>query len=256
MSNIFWSIIIFSRKSCINIFLKSHCEIPKQIILDLDATDDPIHGNQEGKFFHGYYKNYCYLPLYIFSGDYLLCARLRSANIDAAAGAVEELERIVKGIRAAWPTVRIIVRGDSGFCRESIMSWCETNKYDFVLGLPKNSRLIKIITEDMVDAEIMYRTRGRASRVYNDFQYQTIDSWANPRRVISKAEHLAKGSNPRFVVTSLTCSEFEAQELYEKLYCARGEMENRIKEQQLDLFADRTSTSELRSNQTFCIFHQ
>ena len=233
----------------VEVFLDSYREEPDRIIIDLDATDDPVHGDQEGRFFHGYYKGYCYLPLYIFCGDHLLCARLRPSNIDASEGTVEELRRIVSQIRGRWPKVEIVIRADSGFCREEIMQWCEENEVGYVLGLAKNSRLEKMIHEDMVDAEIMYRTRGRASRIYSEFLYQTRTSWCRPRRVIGKAEYLAKGPNPRFVVTSLSGDEVDARQLYEVLYCGRGDMENRIKEQQLYMFADRTSTSKMRSNQ-------
>lgn len=233
----------------VEIFLDSYREGPDRIVIDLDATDDPVHGNQEGRFFHGYYKSYCYLPLYIFCADHLLCARLRPSNIDASEGAVEELRRIVSQIRARWPKVEIVIRADSGFCREEIMQWCEDNEVGYVLGLAKNSRLEKMIHEDMVDAEILYRTRGKASRIYTEFLYQTRTSWRRPRRVIGKAEYLAKGPNPRFVVTSLSEKDIDAQNLYEREYCARGDMENRIKEQQLYMFADRTSTSKMRSNQ-------
>jgi hypothetical protein len=233
----------------VDAFLQSYGKKPKQIILDIDATDDPLHGNQEGRFFHGYYKSYCYLPLYIFCEDHLLCARLRPSNIDAAFGTVEELQRMVTRIRDHWPKVKIIIRGDSGFCREDIMSWCEGNKVEYILGFAKNTRLKKIIKEDLIEAEFRYRTTGRASRVYDDFIYKTRKSWSRSRRVISKAEYLKKGANPRFVVTSISKDEVDADFLYEKLYCARGEMENRIKEQQLYLFSDRTSTSQIRSNQ-------
>jgi len=233
----------------VDAFLQLYGKKPKQIILDIDATDDPLHGNQEGRFFHGYYKSYCYLPLYIFCGDHLLCARLRPSNIDAAFGTVEELERIVTRIRDHWPKVKIIIRGDSGFCREEIMSWSEANNVGYILGLAKNTRLKEIIKEDLIEAELRYRTTGRASRVYDDFFYKTLKSWSRSRRVISKAEYLKKGANPRFVVTSISKDEVDADHLYEKLYCARGDMENRIKEQQLYLFSDRTSTSQIRSNQ-------
>jgi len=232
----------------VEVFIKSRREVPEEIVLDLDATDDPLHGDQEGKFFHGYYKEYCYLPLYIFCGNDILCARLRKSNIDASEGSVEELERIVRIIRGSWPRVKIIIRGDGGFCREKIMVWCERNNVDYVVGLPKNSRLNEIIEEDMIEAEIMQREIGRASRVYGDFLYNTLKSWSKKRRVISKAEYLLRGGNPRFIVTSLS-KDIGAKEVYEKIYCARGEMENRIKEQQLCLFADRTSTSKMRSNQ-------
>jgi hypothetical protein len=230
------------------IFLQAHDAPPKQIILDLDCTDDPLHGNQEGRFFHGYYGHYCYLPLYIFCGEHLLCARLRPANIDGAAGSVEELARLVKQLRQAWPEVRIIVRGDSGFCREELMAWCEANQVDYVLGLAKNDRLRAEITAELAQAAEQYQRTGQAARIFKEFRYQTRESWSRVRRVVAKAEHLEKGANPRFVVTSLPSQEWAAQALYEELYCARGEMENRIKEQ-LMLFADRTSTAYLRSNQ-------
>jgi hypothetical protein len=230
----------------VDLFLDSTEKVPHRIIVDVDATDDLIHGNQEGRFFHGYYRNYCYLPLYIFCEDHLLCARLRPSNIDASEGTVEELERIVFRIRERWPEVEIVVRGDSGFCREKIMAWCEGNGVEYILGLARNSRLEEIIHEDLVDAQIMYATRGKASRIYREFFYQTRKSWSRLRRVIGKAEYLSKGTNPRFVVTSL--DEMDAQRLYEKMYCARGDMENRIKEQQLYMFADRTSTAKIRSN--------
>jgi len=222
---------------------------PKRIVLDLDATDDPLHGDQAGRFFHGYYGCYCYLPLYIFCGNHLLCAKLRPSNIDAAAGSVKQLERIVTRIRQQWPHVQIVIRGDGGFCREAIMSWCETNQVDFLLGLAKNNRLKKIIGKELHDAKMQFEATGKASRVFKDFTYQTQKSWGRERRVVGKAEHLAKGPNPRFVVTSLSAQQFDAKTLYEQEYCARGEMENRIKEQQLYLFADRTSASTMRANQ-------
>jgi len=230
-------------------FLQAHDETPREIILDLDATDDPLHGNQEGRFFHGYYKSYCYLPLYIFCGEFLLCAKLRRSDIDASAGAIEELERIVSQIRAKWPNTRIIIRADSGFCREAIMAWCETHEVDYVLGLAKNSRLKAVIADELAEAKQRHEQSREASRVFKDFPYRTLDSWTRQRRVIGKAEHLRQGANPRFVVTSLSVEKWGAQALYEKLYCARGEMENRIKEQQLYLFADRTSTRRIDSNQ-------
>jgi len=232
----------------VDVFLAAHPEAPQQIILDLDATDDPLHGNQEGRFFHGYYGHYCYLPLYIFCGEFLLGARLRSSNIDASAGSVEELQRIVKQIRAVWPKVRILVRADSGFCREELMVWCEAEGVDYVLGLAKNERLRAAIQKELKKAERQYRKTKRAARIFKEFYYQTRKSWSVQRRVVAKAEHLEKGENPRFVVTSLTAEEWSASALYEQLYCGRGDMENRIKEQ-LMLFADRTSTAYLRSNQ-------
>jgi DDE family transposase len=237
----------------VEVFLQAHREPPSEIVLDLDATDDPVHGNQEGRFFHGYYGHYCYLPLYIFSGDFLLGARLRPSNIDASAGAVEELQRIVGQIRQAWPEVKITIRGDSGFCREELMSWCEAHRVDYVLGLAKNERLKAEIAVELEQAAQRYAQTGQAARIFKEFTYQTRQSWSRARRVIAKAEHLEKGSNPRLVVTSLAPSVWEARALYEQLYCARGEMENRIKEQLL-LFADRTSTALLRSNQVRLYF--
>ncbi|NNK14563.1 MAG: IS1380 family transposase [Desulfofustis sp.] len=238
----------------VDVFLESYSSAPEEIVLDVDATDDPLHGNQEGKFFHGYYKAYCYLPLYIFCGEHLLCARLRTANNDAAAGTVEELEHIIERIRAVWPVTRVIVRGDSGFCREALMSWCEDNDVDFIIGVAKNVRLKQEIEEELALAKALYQCSGKASRVFKDFCYKTLKTWRWQRRVIGKAEHLAKGANPRFVVTSFSAKEHDAQELYEKLYCARGDMENRIKEQQLMLFAARTSTSKMHSNQVRLYF--
>jgi len=233
----------------VDCFLEAYPNPPAQIWIDLDATDDPIHGQQEGRFFHGYYGAYCYLPLYIFSGEHLLCARLRRSNIDASAGSVEELQRIVGQIRAQWPETKIVIRGDSGFCREAIMAWCEANGVDYVLGFAKNERLLALSLSARVQAQIEYLQSGEASRVFTEFDYQTRDSWSRARRVVVKAEHLAKGENPRFVVTSLSAERADPRTLYEDLYCARGDMENRIKEQQLDLFADRTSTQTMRANQ-------
>jgi hypothetical protein len=234
----------------VDAFLQSYDTPPACLVLDLDATDDPVHGDQLGKFFHGYYGHYCYLPLYIFCGDHLLCARLRPADIDGAAGSVQELDRIVGQIRQAWPEVQIIVRGDSGFCREEIMAWCESHQVDYVLGLAKNARLIREIELELAQAREMAKATGQAARVYKDFQYQTLSSWSCSRRVVGKAEVLPQGDNPRFVVTSLSSDQRPAQPLYEDLYCGRGEMENRIKEQQLYLFADRTSCGTMRANQT------
>jgi len=232
------------------VFIQSHETAPSEIVLDVDATDDPLYGNQEGKFFHGYYAEYCYLPLYIFCGEHLLCARLRRADEDPASGVLPELSRIVEQIRAVWPEVRIIVRGDSGFCRDEIMRYCEQNqRLDYVLGLAKNSRLIKIIDTEMAEAQQIHQSTQKAARVFKDFRYRTKKSWSCERRVVGKAEYLAKGGNPRFIVTSMGSEEKQARELYEDFYCARGDMENRIKEQQLGLFADRTSTSWMRSNQ-------
>lgn len=233
----------------VDTFIESRTEPPVQIILDADATDDPLHGNQEGRFFHGYYKSYCYLPLYIFCGNELLCARLRPSNIDAAAGTVEELKRIVTRVRAAWPEVEIVIRGDSGFCRENIMKWCEENNIDYLFGLARNNRLVEEIKPEMDEAKIMYECSGEASRRFKDFRYQTLKSWSRDRRVVGKAEYLSKGANPRFVTTSLSKDKYDARMLYEDEYCARGDMENRIKEQQLMLFAGRTSSATMRANQ-------
>jgi hypothetical protein len=233
----------------VDVFLAAHQQAPAEIVLDLDATDDPLHGEQEGRFFHGYYGGYCYLPLYIFCGSHLLCARLRESNVDASSGAVGEVERIVARIRQKWPQVHIIVRGDSGFAREELMSWCEDNGVDFVFGLARNPRLQRALGEELMQARVRFEESGKAARVFKDFVYRTRKSWSRQRRVIGKAEHLTKGPNPRFLVTSLSREQRNAQMLYEKLYCARGEMENRIKEQQLCLFADRTSTHHLSSNQ-------
>jgi hypothetical protein len=212
----------------------------------LDSTDIPLHGHQERRFFHGYYNSYCYLPLYIFAGDHLLCARLRPADQDGAAGSVAEVERIVNQIRQRWPRVEIVVRADSGFCREELMNWCEENRVHYILGLARNQRLRRLLERPMREARQQYETTGKAARVFTEFRYRTHKSWSRWRRVLAKAEYIPGKENPRFVVTSLV--DGEAQSLYEKLYCARGEMENRIKEQ-LCLFADRLSTETMRANQ-------
>jgi hypothetical protein len=231
-------------------FLDAHNEIPEQIILDLDATDDPIHGHQEGRFFHGYYDCYCYLPLYIFCGEFLLSAQLRTSSIDPAKGALTDLKRVVAQIRKRWPRVHILVRGDSGFCRDAIMDWCERHGLDYVFGLAKNPRLLKEIEKELKEAEAESAKTGEMVRIFKSFHHQTLEkTWSRMRRVVAKAEHLKQGSNPRFVVTSLPQHGFPAAPLYETLYCGRGEMENRIKEQQLGLFADRTSTGTMRGNQ-------
>ena len=230
-------------------FLGLNPQPPEEIILDLDATDDPIHGHQAGRFFHGYYDSYCYLPLYIFCGEHLLLAKLRPADIDASAGSVKQVAWIVERIRQQWPSVRIILRGDSGFCRENLMAWCEANYVDYVFGLAKNKRLTKILGRELHAVEQQFQATGQPARTFKEFTYRTRKSWSRERRVVGKAEHLAKGSNPRFIVTSLPAERFAAQALYEDCYCARGEMENRIKEQQLCLFADRTSCQTMRANQ-------
>jgi hypothetical protein len=234
----------------VEIFTESYQSAPGEIVLDVDATDDPLHGHQEGRYFHGYYGEYCYLPLYIFCGEHLLCARLRPADKDPASGVLPELMRIVEQIRVLWPEVRIIVRGDSGFCRDEIMRYCEDHpKLDYVLGLAKNSRLKKALHTEMAQAQKLHQSTQVAARVFKDFRYRTRKSWPCKRRVVGKAEYLAKGENPRFIVTSIPREQIAARALYEDFYCARGEMENRIKEQQLGLFSDRTSTSWMRSNQ-------
>jgi hypothetical protein len=233
----------------VDLFLDSHAAAPRRIILDLDATDDPVHGDQEGRFFHGYYDCYCYLPLYVFCGRQLLAAKLRRSNIDASAGAVDEIERIVTQIRTRWPRVTIVLRADSGFAREQLMAWCEANAVDYVFGLARNDRLIGAIAGDLATAEAESLARGHPARRFADFAWRTLDSWSRTRRVVAKAEHLPQGANPRFIVTSLPASARDARTLYEDVYCARGEVENRIKEQQLDLFAGRTSAATMRANQ-------
>ena len=233
----------------VDLFLAAHPAPPAQITLDLDATDDPLHGHQEGRFFHGYYDTYCYLPLYVFCGRHLLAAKLRPANIDASAGRVEEIARIVAQIRRRWPKVRILLRADAGFAREALMTWCENNDVDFLLGLAKNSRLVGEIEAELAAAQEHSQRTEKPARRFKDFTWQTRESWSRARRVVAKAEWTRGEANPRFVVTSLAREEHEARHLYEKLYCARGEMENRIKECQLELYADRTSAHTMRANQ-------
>jgi hypothetical protein len=234
----------------VDLFLDAHAKAPRQIVLDLDATDDPLHGHQEGRFFHGYYDSYCYLPLYVFCGRHLLAARLRRSNIDASAGAEAEMARIVGHIRARWPKVRIVLRADSGFAREALMAWCEANKVDYVFGLARNARLEARLADALDEAErLSLANAGQPARVFRDFDWSTKESWSRRRRVIGKAEWTRGEANPRFLVTSLKADAWRARPLYEKLYCARGEMENRLKECQGDLFADRTSTATMRANQ-------
>jgi hypothetical protein len=232
----------------VDIFLEAHERPPGRIVLDLDATDIPLHGHQEGRFFHGYYGNYCYLPLYVFCGRHLLLARQRRSNIDAAAGSVEEVARMVTQIRKAWPRVRVILRADSGFAREALMAWCEANRVDYVFGLARNNRLETLLADNLARAKALCEQSGKAARVFKDFRYQTLDSWSRERRVVGKAEHTLLGSNPRYVVTSLRGAAYDARSLYEDLYCARGEAENRIGEQ-FELFADRASCETLAGNQ-------
>jgi len=233
----------------VDLFLDAHGKPPAQITLDLDATDDPLHGHQEGRFFHGYYDCFCYLPLYVFCGRHLLAAKLRRSNIDAAAGAIEEIARIVGQIRRRWPRVRILLRADSGFCRDALMTWCEANRVDYLFGLARNARLVAEINAELVAAEAESTATGKPARRFRDFTWQTLESWDRPRRVIGKAEWTQGEANPRFIVTSLKPADVAGPYLYEAIYCARGEMENRIKECQLDLFADRTSAATMRTNQ-------
>lgn len=230
-------------------FIRAQVTPPEEVVLDLDATDDPLHGQQEGRFFHGYYGCYCYLPLYIFCGDYLLCAKLRQANQDGSAGALDEVKRIVGQLRAAWPGLQITLRADSGFAREELMKWCEEQQVDYVFGLARNSRLEALVSGELVAAGAQSRESGKPVRIFKDLSYQTRESWSRARRVVGKAEHLPDKSNPRFVVTSYSAERIAAAQVYEELYCARGDMENRIKEQQLGLFADRTSSATMRANQ-------
>jgi hypothetical protein len=232
----------------VDVFIESYREAPEEIVLDLDATDLPIHGRQEGRFFHGFYDHYCYLPLYIFCEDHLLGARLRQSNIDGSAGALEEVQRIVAQIRKSWPAVRIILRADSGFCRDGLMVWCEGNGVEFVFGLARNSRLEEILAPTLREAAALYHQTQKPARAFTEFQYETLHSWTRPRRVIGKAEQIEGKANPRYVVTSLDATAWPPQKLYEELYCARGDMENRIKEQ-LSLFADRVSAETMRANQ-------
>jgi hypothetical protein len=233
----------------VSLFVESHRKPPKQIILDLDATDDPLHGHQEGRFFHGYYDGYCYLPLYVFCGRHLLASSLRRSNIDGSAGAVDEVERIVAQIRQDWPKVRILLRADSGFAREALMAWCEANGVDYVFGLQRTVRLVAEITEELAQAAEDSKLTGEPARRFKEFMWTTRESWSCRRRVIAKAEYTKDDENPRFIVTSLKVDEAGARHLYEEVYCARGEMENRIKECQMDLFADRTSAATMRANQ-------
>lgn len=240
----------------VDLFLDMHPQPPEEIVLDLDATDDQVHGNQEGAQFHGYYGHYCFLPLYILCGDHLLGVRLRPSKIDAAEGALEELERVVARIRERWPGVGITVRGDSGFCRDGLMKWCEDNGILYVLGLAGNPRLKRRIGRQMRKSRARCVKRRKASRRFVGFRYRTLHSWSSKRRVVAKAEWLPgpRGYNARFVVTNIPSRQHAGRELYEDLYCARGEMENGIKEQQIDLFADRTSAHLMRANQLRAYF--
>ena len=243
------------RNLLVDLFLDARERAPRQIILDLDATDDPVHGEQEGRFFHGYYDCYCYLPLYVFCGRDLLAAKLRRAERDAADGAVEEIARVVARIVARWPRTRIMLRADSGFARDDLMAWCEANGVDFVFGLARNERLVAAIEAELEHAIAKSRRTSRPERRFKSFMWMTRHSWSRKRRVVAKAEATQGEANPRFIVTSLACTACKAKYLYEKIYCARGDMENRIKECQLDLFADRTSAATMRANQLRLWFH-
>jgi hypothetical protein len=233
----------------VDLFMDAHAKLPKEIVLDLDATDDLIHGTQEGRFFHGYYGNYCYLPLYIFVGDFLLCAKLRKSDIDGSAGSLDEVKRIVARIQKRWPKTKFVLRADSGFARDEIMTWCEANEVDYIFGLAKNGRLEQMIVAELETVKQEAAKTGAAARMFRELRYRTLDSWSRERRVVAKAEHLGDKSNPRFVVSSFSLERYDARSLYEDVYCARGDMENRIKEQQLDMFADRTSAHTMRANQ-------
>ncbi len=236
----------------VKVFVESYAQAPEQILLDVDTTDLPLHGEQEGRFFHGYYDCYCYLPLYIFCGEHVLCARLRQSDSDASKGSVVEIERVVSQIRAAWPEVKIILRADSGFCRNELMSWCEKHSVDYVLGMARNKRLRRIIGREMHEATEQWNQTGKPARVFTEFEYQVHKTkkrgWDRKRRVVAKAEHIDGKENPRFIITSLSGEAWAPRALYEELYCGRGDMENRIKEQ-FSLFADRVSAETMRANQ-------
>ena len=240
----------------VDLFLDMYRKPRREIVIDLDATDDPVHGKQEGAQYHGYYRHYCFLPLYITCGDHVLGVRLRPSRIDASKGALEELERVVGRIRERWPEVEITVRGDSGFCRDRLMAWCEEHGARYVFGMARNPRLQRMIEEELEASKAECRDSGEASRRYREIRYRTLDSWSCERRVVGKPEWLPgpRGSNPRFVVSNIADDDIEARALYEDLYCARGDMENRIKEQQLDLFADRTPAHVMRANQLRAYF--
>ena len=233
----------------VDLFIEAHSEPPARIVLDLDATDDPVYGAQEGRHFHGYYDCYCYLPLYVFCGRHLLAAKLRSSANDAADGAVDEIARIVAHIRERWPMTSIVIRADSGFCRDDLMTWCEANDIQYVLGLAGNCRLGRKIAPELRRAKRRAKRTGRPARIFSDFAYRTRTSWSARRRVIGKAEWTNGGANPRFLVTNIHAAHGPARFLYEDVYCHRGEMENRLKECQGDLFADRTPAPTMRANQ-------
>jgi len=231
-------------------FIESYgTDVPERLVLDFDASDIKLHGEQEGRFYHGYYKSYCYLPLYLFCGEQLLVAKLRKADIDGCLGTTDVLKWLVPMLRARWPDVEIVVRGDGGFARDEIFTWCEANHVDFVIGYSSNPRLLAEIVEQQAKAAARHKETGKAAREFADLNYRTKKSWTRARRVVAKAEELPGKANPRFIVTSYAMHEMGGAELYEFEYCARGEMENRIKEKQLDLFGTRTSCTPLRANQ-------
>jgi hypothetical protein len=234
----------------VNVFLEAHPVAPQQIVLDIDTTDLALHGKQEDRFYHGYYKHYCYLPLYIFCGDHVLCARLRPSSIGPAVGSRKEVERIVQQIRQRWPEVEIILRGDSGFCSNELMAWCEQqDRVEYVVGMARNQRVEGLLAGPLAEAKQQFEATQQSARIFVEFEHETLNgTWSKKRRVVAKAEHIDGKSNPRFIVTSLDSESWEKQKLYEELYCARGDMENRIKEQFV-LFADRVSASSMRANQ-------
>jgi hypothetical protein len=237
-------VIVEANKIHVETFISSFKKTPKELILDFDPTDDPIHGHQENRNYNGYYKSYCYLPLYVFCGEQLLVSYLRPCNIDGAKHAWAILALLVKRLRQQWPEVKIIFRGDSGFCRDRMLRWCDKNSVGYIVGIGKNNRLLKFSANLRTEASMLCDETQEKQRLFGEFQY-AAESWKYKRKIIVKAEHTLLGANPRFIVTNL---EGGPQKLYEKIYCARGDMENRIKEQQLDLFADRTSCHEWWAN--------
>ena len=233
----------------VDVFLDAHAAPPSRIVIDLDATDSTLYGEQEGRHFNGYYDSYCYLPLYIFCGRHLLAAKLRTSSQDASHGCVAETARIVAHIRTRWPATTIVIRADSGFCRDELLTWCEANNVQYVIGLAGNPRLHRMVAPELAKAEKRSRVTAGPARVFKDFRYSTLDSWSAERRVIGKAEWTKGEGNPRFIVTNIHTAMGSARHLYEDVYCQRGEMENRLKECQGDLFADRTPTPTMRANQ-------
>lgn len=230
----------------VDLFLDEVGSPPEQVVLDVDATNVELHGQQEGTHYHGYYDQYCYLPIYIFCGHHLLAAKLQTSDQGEVPTALTELQRVVAHVRERWPEVPVLIRGDGAYSHDSLMSWCELEGVDFVLGMPKNKRLNREVADEQAKMAEVTKETGEPARCYRSFQYETLKSWSRKRRVIAKVEQLADKANPRFVVTSL---DLDAQQLYEVVYCARGDAENRIKEQQLGLFADRASSHTQRGNQ-------